>query len=87
MLDADITLAFAGDQATVLKLDGAWRPPPAIAGAGLDRAVLHQAAIATARNFLGRIPEGVAHPAAAAPGQAAAPAQPGISQPPATGMP
>ena len=65
-LDADIRLVFAGDRATVLRLDGAYRPPLGVAGAGVDRAVLHRVATATVRNFLGRIAETITDPAAAA---------------------
>ena len=51
-LDADITLAPAGDAAATMTLDGAYRPPLGPVGAGLDRALLHRAATATIRRFL-----------------------------------
>jgi hypothetical protein len=63
-LDADITLARAGENATSLRLDGAYRPPLGVLGAGLDRAILHQVATATIRGFLDRLGETIAHPAA-----------------------
>lgn len=62
-LDADVTLTPAGAQATLLRLDGAYRPPLGALGAGLDRAILHRVATATIRGFIGRIGEAIAHPA------------------------
>jgi hypothetical protein len=67
--DADIRLAPAGDQATVLTLDGAYRPPPGVAGAGLDQVVLHQTATGAVRDFLDRMAAAIASPDAARPGQ------------------
>lgn len=82
-LDADITLTPAGDQATVLKLAGAYRPPLGPVGAGLDRAILHRVATATTRGFLSRIADAIARPAHAAETErGAARAQPAW-QPPA----
>lgn len=54
-LDADITLARAGELATMLTLTGVYRPPLGSVGAGLDQAILHRVAMATIRDFLGRI--------------------------------
>ncbi len=54
-LDADITLARVDDQATTLTLTGVYRPPLGNVGAGLDQAILHRVAVATIRDFLGRI--------------------------------
>jgi hypothetical protein len=51
VLDADISLAPAGDR-TVLALTGSYRPPFGQLGAALDRAVMHRVAAATIRNFL-----------------------------------
>jgi hypothetical protein len=65
-LDADITLTPAGEQATVLKLAGAYRPPLGAAGAGLDRVILHRLAAATARTFMNRVAGAIAHPGGAA---------------------
>ena len=81
-LDADIRLAPAGDRATVLRLDGAYRPPLAVAGAGRDRAVLHGVATATVQNFLGQIAEAITDPAAAAVCRQAAPTERGTLPPP-----
>jgi hypothetical protein len=85
VLDADIRLVPAGDRAVMLRLDGAYRPPLGAAGAGLDRAVLHRVATATVQDFLGRIAEAIADPAAPAPGQGAAGAAPELPGPPAAG--
>ncbi len=65
-LDADITLAPAGEQATRLTLAGAYRPPLAGLGAGLDRAILHRVATATIRSLLSRVAEAFAEPDGAA---------------------
>jgi hypothetical protein len=61
VLDADITLAPAGDAgdfgdagdgATVLTMAGVYRPPLGALGQALDRALLHHIALATIRGFL-----------------------------------
>jgi len=58
VLDADITLAPAGDAgdagdgATVLAMAGVYRPPLGALGQALDRAILHRVALATIRGFL-----------------------------------
>jgi hypothetical protein len=62
VLDADITLVPDGEQATLVGLDGVYRTPP---GAGLDPVIVHQAAAATIRSFLGHIADAIADPAAA----------------------
>ena len=67
-LDADITLAPAGEQATRLTLAAAYRPPLSGLGAGLDRAILHRVATATIRSLLSRVAEAFAEPAGAADG-------------------
>jgi hypothetical protein len=54
-LDADITLTPAGDSETRLILTGAYRPPLAAIGAGLDRAILGRVASATIRSLLSRL--------------------------------
>ena len=54
-LDADITLARVDDTATMLTLIGVYRPPLGSVGAGLDQAFLHRVAVATMRDFLGRV--------------------------------
>jgi hypothetical protein len=62
VLDADITLVSDGEQATVVGLDGVYRTPP---GAGLDPVLVHRAATATIRSFLGRLAGAITDPAAA----------------------
>lgn len=65
-LDADITLTPAGDQASLLKLAGAYRPPLRALGAGLDRARSCTGWLpATTRTFMNRVAGGIAHPAGA----------------------
>ena len=54
-LDADIALARVDDRATRLTLTGVYRPPLGTVGAGLDQAILHRVAVATIRDFLGRV--------------------------------
>ena len=46
-LDADIVLTPAGEDATMLAVSGAYRPPLGALGAGLDRAIMHRVAEAT----------------------------------------
>lgn len=84
VLDADIRLTPAGDQATILRLDGAYRPPLGTAGTGLDRAVLRRVATATVQDFLGRIAETIADPAGGAQSKTAAGAEQELPRPPAT---
>lgn len=93
-LDADIRLAPAGDQTTLLTLDGAYRPPPGVAGAGLDQAVVQQAATAAVRDLLDRMAAAIAGPGTVPPGQPdtgrpgrAAGTEPELSRPPATDGP
>jgi hypothetical protein len=64
VLDADLTLTPAGENAALLTLAGAYRPPLGSLGAELDRLVLHRVAEATVRNFLERVATALAHPAA-----------------------
>jgi len=79
VLDADISLTPAGDQATLLTLTGSYRPPFGPVGAALDRALLHRVAAATVRNFLA----GVAARITSQPGPAeAVPTGTGSSPPP-----
>lgn len=54
-LDADIRLEDVGGQQTRLILTGAYRPPLAAVGAGLDRAILGRVASATMRSLVGRL--------------------------------
>lgn len=55
VLDADLKLASTGEQATLLAIAGAYRPPLGSLGEALDRAILHLVATATIRNFLARV--------------------------------
>ncbi|MBV8432545.1 MAG: hypothetical protein JO244_15380 [Solirubrobacterales bacterium] len=64
-LDADLGLTAMGEDATMLSLDGAYRAPPEVAGAALDRAVLQQTATATIQAFLRRVAGAIVHPASA----------------------
>jgi hypothetical protein len=52
VLDADLRLAPAGEQLTLLTLTGSYRPPFGRAGEAVDRAVMRRVAAATVRNFL-----------------------------------
>jgi hypothetical protein len=65
-LDADLTLTAAGRHGTTLELTGVYRPPPGPAGAGLDRAAVHQVAVTTIRAFLHSVTGAIGHPAGAA---------------------
>ena len=71
-LDADITLAPAGERATRVTLAGAYRPPLAGLGAGLDRAIMHRVATATIRSLLNRMVDAIAEPEDATGGAPAA---------------
>ena len=85
-LDADLTLRPAGEQATVLTLVGAYRPPLGGLGAGLDRAILHRVATATIRTFLGRVADAIVRPAGAvAPASEIAGQQPSVGLSPSGG--
>jgi hypothetical protein len=55
VLDADITLIPDGDDATLIGLQGVYRPPAGAAGQVLDRVILHRIAAATVRSFLNRV--------------------------------
>jgi len=72
VLDANIILIPAGENASQLALAGAYRPPFAAVGQGLDRVLLHRAASATVRSLLRRMAETItaATPRAARPGPA-----------------
>lgn len=63
-LDADLRVTPAGEQATVLMLAGAYRPPPGWVGADRHRAAMHQVAAATVRVFLGRVADAITRPLA-----------------------
>jgi hypothetical protein len=88
VLDANIILIPAGENASQLALAGAYRPPFAVVGQGLDRVLLHRAAAATVRSLLRRMAEtitaatpGVARPGPAVPGSEPAVAAPELAVP------
>jgi hypothetical protein len=60
VLDANIILVPAGENASQLALAGAYRPPLAAVGEGLDRVLFHRAASATVRSLLRRIAQTIA---------------------------
>ena len=64
VLDADLTLAPAGENKASLALAGTYRPPLGSLGAELDRMLLHRVAEATIRNFLERVAQALARPTA-----------------------
>jgi hypothetical protein len=59
-LDADIELAAMGPSRTQLSISARYRPPMAILGRVVDRALLHRVAEATIKDFLDRIGERLA---------------------------
>jgi hypothetical protein len=72
VLDADIILTAAGEQATVLALTGTYRLLPSLA-AGAGQQAVRDCAAATVHSFLARLACAIAHPA----GQA----EPGSAEP------
>lgn len=62
VLDADLTLADAGNGRTRLRLSGSYRPPFGRAGTALDRAVMSRVASATIRSLVERVAETIADP-------------------------
>jgi hypothetical protein len=58
-LDADITLSRDGEDSSLLTLDGAYRPPLAALGAGLDRVILNRVATSTVRALLARLADAI----------------------------
>jgi hypothetical protein len=66
VLDADITLTPAGQQATRLALVGSYRAPLGGLGAGLDKAILHRVATATIRALLRNVADSLVSPGTAA---------------------
>jgi hypothetical protein len=65
VLDANISLSPAGDQATRLALSGAYRAPLGRAGVALDKAILNRVAAATIHALLHGIAGALTSPAAA----------------------
>jgi hypothetical protein len=85
VLDANISICPAGDEAVRLMLAGSYRPPLGHLGAGLDRAIMHKVAAATMRGLLQSVAEALASPApAGCPGEGAGP---GWQPAPEPGMP
>ena len=58
-LDGNLELASAGEDRSALRLNGAYRPPLAAVGGGLDRLLLHRVADATIRRFLQDVAAGI----------------------------
>jgi hypothetical protein len=86
VLDADIRLAPAGEDVTLLTMAGAYRPPLGSLGEALDRAILHRVAVATIRGFLARVAARITGRPGVA--EAAAPNGTGAAPPPDTpGLP
>ena len=52
----------AGEHSARLSLAGVYRPPLGALGAGLDRAVFHRVADATARSLLARVADALTRP-------------------------
>lgn len=63
VLDADIALTPATDGGTQLTLMGAYRPPFAGIGSGLDRLMLHRVASLTIRSLVQQVADALAAPA------------------------
>ena len=80
VLDADITLTPGSDNATLLRLEGIYRPPLGAAGAMLDRAVMNRVASATVRSLLRQISAELAGPHTST-GTDFAPATPNLTDP------
>jgi hypothetical protein len=66
-LDADLTLAPAGDQITVFALTGVFRPPPGLADTAVDHEIVCWFAAAAVRVFLARLASALVHPSGTAP--------------------
>lgn len=75
VLDADITLAPHGDQATLIGLDGVYRPPAGTPGTAPGEAFLHRIAAATIRALLTQIADVITGSNLSHPPQAPAPRQ------------
>jgi hypothetical protein len=76
VLDADLTLAPAGNRGTVLRMSGVYRPPLGSLGEALDRAVLHRVAAATIRSFVARVAAQITGPPESVPGVTPPPVSP-----------
>jgi hypothetical protein len=85
VLDANISISPAGDDAAQLALAGSYRPPLGRLGAGLDRAIMHRVAAATMRCLLQSVAEALVSPALA--GRSVERASPGWQPAPEPGRP
>ena len=56
-LEADIEIAALGADRSQLSMDARYRPPLALVGRALDRALLHRVAEATIKDFVDRVAE------------------------------
>lgn len=56
-LEADLEVAALGPARSQLSMDARYRPPLALVGRALDRALLHRVAEATVRDFLDQVAE------------------------------
>jgi hypothetical protein len=59
-LEADLEIAGLGPDRSQLSMDARYRPPFALVGRALDRALLHRVAEATIKDFVDRVAERVA---------------------------
>ena len=84
VLDANISIGPAGPGTARLALSGSYRPPLGRLGAGLDRAVMHRVATATARSFLHSVAAALTQPGPPAP---AGEAGTGLGRVPESGLP
>jgi hypothetical protein len=85
VLDGNLILGMDDRERAVLRITGAYRPPLAGLGEGLDQAVLHQVAAATIKSLLRRIAAALAgQPAEAAGQDPRAPSQPSVEVLPET---
>jgi hypothetical protein len=63
-LDGDIEVGTLGPGRTQLALTARYQPPLGTVGRAVDRMLLHRVAEATVKDFLDRVAEALAHPAA-----------------------
>jgi hypothetical protein len=63
VLDADLTLAAAGENRTVLALTGVYRPPSGMTVAGSGQEVVRRCAADTIGGLLARLASAIRHPA------------------------
>jgi hypothetical protein len=61
-LDANLVLTADGPDATVLRMEGVYRPPLGALGARLDDLILNRVATATIRGFAHRVADGIVNP-------------------------